>query len=179
MLSLNNITYILFFLVSFQLHEHTNRITGLNERLLNDQTVMSAQLKTSDDSGISSNGNHDDSQNGLGNSERKHETSLQDELMGMNYSLDPPTEEGNNNNMNNTSTNTGNNDNKDETTEESEESPKIVSEGLTLSADKSKDPDRPRYTLMELQKLLEEKNIYKDKMFEYMEELQLYKNQEV
>ena len=98
-------------------------------------------------------------------SSNQHETSLQDELFGMNYAIDQGRQE----------------------TEETH-TQKIVSEGLTLegasntteesantSKSSGKDPDRPRYTLTELQKLLEERNVYKDKMISYAEELQFYK----
>lgn len=37
-----------------------------------------------------------------------------------------------------------------------------------------KDPDRPRYTLAEMQSLLEERNTYKIKMMALEEELELY-----
>ena len=38
-----------------------------------------------------------------------------------------------------------------------------------------KDPNRPRYTLKEMQSLLEERNMYKIQMMALEEELQLYK----
>ena len=38
-----------------------------------------------------------------------------------------------------------------------------------------KDPDRPRYTLKEMQSLLEERNMYKIKMMALEEELELYR----
>jgi Rab interacting lysosomal protein. len=40
---------------------------------------------------------------------------------------------------------------------------------------RKKDPNRPRYTLKEMQSLLEERNMYKIKMMAMEEELQLYK----
>lgn len=60
--------------------------------------------------------------------------------------------------------------------QQSQETQQETSQTSQNTPNGKKDPNRPRYTLQEMQSMLEERNLYKIKMMALEEELQLYKD---
>jgi len=155
------------------LHQHTLTMSDINEKLRSDQLIMTSKLKTTSDD---MEGDDDDDDDAMMTSHSKHETSLQDELFGMNYSIDSQPDQHLEGNKEHIETTTAANGGSAEDSAGAGSS--TIEQGNDTSGSCSKDPDRPRYTLTEMQKLLEERNLYKIRMIAFEEELELYKNTE-
>ena len=161
------------------------RLGNINERLRDDSSVLSNESRSSQSS--SRNSNHDSCDGGVGGKNPDNlnvsSTSLLDELRNEDASFTEIEERDFDENVNNTL----NSSFADLTTSICLTSDEITINNTHTNIDNGddtgpppdkpprKDPNRPRYTLGEMQSLLEERNTYKIKMMALEEELDLYK----
>lgn len=153
-----------------ELHSQRNEIEGLAEQInrlgnINAELRQSSSPKSSESKSSLSDPPHETSiHSDTENTDQQCNTSLLDELKSQDASFNEQ------------------NTNDSSFTEISTTSICLTSdESSTPVVDeqtKKKDPNRPRYTLKEMQSLLEERNTYKIQMMALEEELQLYKGGE-